>query len=197
MLRAVVVVAVIVVALLQGGSLRHFATLRLRWPVLALAAIGLQLVIFAPAGATPLPPDTIPALYLLSMGILIIWVAANRHIPGMLLMAAGLLLNTVAIAANGGAMPVSPASAAYAGRIVQYSGGERPMANNSWATDTAQLWLLTDILAVPAWVPFANVFSIGDVVLTLGVCWLCYRTVRGAHAGMPAASYPERIVTDE
>lgn len=180
MLRAIIVVIVIGVALLQGGSLRHFATLRLNWPALALAAISIQLLIFTPFSATPIIAQAIPILYLLSMALLMIWVALNRHIPGMLPMAAGLLLNTIAIAANGGAMPVSPASAAYAGRIVHYSGGERPMANNSWATDDARLWLLTDILAVPAWVPFANVFSIGDVLLTLGVCWLCYRTIRGA-----------------
>jgi hypothetical protein len=28
---------------------------------------------------------------------------------------------------------------------------------------------LTDIFALPAWLPFANVFSIGDVLIGLGV----------------------------
>jgi hypothetical protein len=28
---------------------------------------------------------------------------------------------------------------------------------------------LTDIFALPAWVPFANVFSVGDVLIAVGV----------------------------
>lgn len=188
MLRAVIVIGVIIVALLQGGSFRHFGALRIRWPALAFASIIIQLLIFTPGLEEPLIPFATATLYLASMVTLIGWVVVNRHIPGMILMAVGLLLNTIAIAANGGAMPVAPESAAYAGRIVQYSGGERPMANNSWATDSAQLWILTDIIAVPAWVPFANVFSIGDVLLTLGVCWLCYRTMRGSVTAAPTSS---------
>jgi multisubunit Na+/H+ antiporter MnhE subunit len=31
------------------------------------------------------------------------------------------------------------------------------------------LWPLTDIFALPAWLPFANVYSVGDVLIGAGV----------------------------
>ena len=42
----------------------------------------------------------------------------------------------------------------------------------------AHLLLLTDIIAVPKAVPLANLFSVGDVLLTIGVGVLCCRTIR-------------------
>jgi hypothetical protein len=41
--------------------------------------------------------------------------------------------------------------------------------SNSAVIDDPSLALLTDIFALPPWVPFANVFSIGDVLIGLGV----------------------------
>lgn len=45
MLRGIVVLIVIAVALVRGGSLRNFATLELRWLPLVLSGFGLQLLI--------------------------------------------------------------------------------------------------------------------------------------------------------
>jgi hypothetical protein len=183
MLRLMVIVTVIVVALLRGGSLRNFAGLRLRWLPLVLGGLALQLLIFTPWSATPLIARATPQLYLLSMTLLAAWVALNWRVQGMALMAAGLLLNFVALGANGGYMPVSPASAQLAGNLGYYSDTGLPVAYNSIATDSdVRLWLLTDIIPLPQPIPFANVFSIGDILLTIGVCVLCYRTLRPAAA---------------
>jgi hypothetical protein len=190
MLMPLIVTLTIVVALLRGGSLQHFAALRVRWVPLVVAGFALQLLIFTPLRHVPLVSVATPELYVVSMLLLVVWVARNWRIPGMALMAAGLLLNTIAIIANGGYMPVSPESAAYAGKIANYATSGLPVANNSIATGAnVRLWLLTDIIAVPKAVPLANVFSIGDVLLLTGVCVLCYRTVRGAS---PAALAPTK-----
>ena len=37
-----------------------------------------------------------------------------------------------------------------------------------WRPDPA-LWFLTDIFALPRWVPFANVFSVGDLLIATGI----------------------------
>jgi hypothetical protein len=104
------------------------------------------------------------------MALLIGWVAANWRIPGMVIMAAGLLMNVAAIVANGGRMPVSPDQARYAGTIDRYATDGLAVSDNSVATvEGVRLWLLTDILALPAGFPFANVYSIGDVLLTAAV----------------------------
>src|SRR5262245_51923105 len=91
-------------------------------------------------------------------------------------------------------MPVSPEGAGHAGRLDRYAAEGLPVANNSIATgDQARLWLLTDILPIPAGLPFANVYSIGDVLLTVGAALLCYRSIRQVPAAMPAArACPEK-----
>jgi hypothetical protein len=178
MLMPLVVALAIGVALLRGGSLANFGRLQLHWVGLVAAGLGLQLLIFTPFSAVPLVTAMTTQLYLLSMALLTVWVALNWRVPGMPLMALGLLMNFAAIAANGGYMPVSPASAAYAGTSERYATEGLPVANNSLATDgQVQLWLLTDILALPSEIPFANVFSIGDVLLMVGAGMLCYRTI--------------------
>ncbi|MEO7913638.1 MAG: DUF5317 domain-containing protein [Roseiflexaceae bacterium] len=183
MLRLVVIVLVIIVALLRGGSLRNFAAVQLRWLPLVIAGFILQLLIFTPFARSPLVAFATVPIYLLSMILLVIWVAANWRIPGMALIALGLLLNVIAISMNGGHMPVSPESARYAGTIDNYASEGALVANNSIATqDNVRFWLLTDIIAIPKQVPFANVISIGDVLLTIGVGSLCYRTIRHAPA---------------
>ncbi len=188
MLRGIVVLIVIAVALVRGGSLRNFATLELRWLPLVLSGFGLQLLIFTPFRDPPLIPFATAPLYLLSMTLLVVWIALNRQLPGALLIAAGVLLNTTAIAANGGYMPVSPVAAQYAGRLEGYASEGLPVDNNSLAAENVHLWILTDIFPVPAGIPFANVFSLGDVLLTLGIAILCYQTIRGPLAAPPASS---------
>ena len=181
MLMPVIVGIVIVVALLRGGSLRNFGALRVRWLPLVFAALAVQLLIFTPFARVPPIAAAVVPLYLLSMALLTLWVAANWRIPGMALMAAGLLMNLAAIVANGGHMPVSSASARYAGAITSYVDRGETVSNNSIVLDgQARLWLLTDIIALTKAIPFANVFSIGDVLLTIGAGLLCYRTIRAA-----------------
>ena len=189
MLRLAIIVLVIVVALLRGGSLRNLAALQLRWLPLVIAGFVLQLLIFTPFAHSPLVAFATVPIYVLSMILLVIWVAANWRIPGMALIAIGLALNVIAITANGGHMPVSPESARYAGTIGNYSSEGAFVANNSIATQAnVRFWPLTDIIAIPQQVPFANVLSIGDVLLTIGVGSLCYRTIRRAPA--PAKPAP-------
>jgi hypothetical protein len=186
MISVVILLPVIAVAVLRGGSLVNLVELRLRWVPLVVVALAVQLLIFTPFRAEPLIPGWTTQLYMLSMALLTIWVALNWRVPGMVLMALGLLSNFVAIAANGGYMPVSPESARYAGRLERYAAEGLPVANNSIATgDQAQLWLLTDILPIPAGLPFANVYSIGDVLLTIGGAQLCYCAIRRQRAAVP------------
>lgn len=191
MLRGVIILFVILVALVRGGSLRNFASVELRWLPLVFGSFGLQLLIFTPFMDQPVIAFATAPLYLLSMGLLVVWVWLNRHLHGIALIGAGVLMNLAAIAANGGYMPVDPEAAAYAGRLSGYSGEGALVDNNSLASaEHVQLWLLTDIFPVPAGIPFANVFSLGDILLTTGVGIFCYRTLRGQRAeraAQPAA----------
>lgn len=171
------VMTTLVVLVLRGGSLRHLGELRLRYPVLAFLSLAIQLVIFPPNGSAPPFPEWTTVLYAVSMLLIGIWTILNRHIPGIVLVGIGLVCNLVAILANGGYMPVDPDIARVAG--LQRDTPETALQFNSIARDTnVHLWILTDILPVPAGLPFHNVYSIGDVLLTCGLCWCLIRTVR-------------------
>lgn len=195
MLRVLVVLAVIAAALLRGGSLRGFAGVRVRLVAVALGSLLIQLLIFPRSGEALLPSALIVGLYLLSMAMLVWWVWMNRQLPGIGLIGAGVVLNLMGIAANGGYMPVDPEAAIYAGRGMVYEGSA--VVNNSLASDqNVRLWLLTDIFPVPAGIPFATVYSLGDILLTTGVGMLCYRTMlaRPAVAGATKGAHDEHRI---
>ena len=95
----------------------------------------------------------------------------------------GGLLNLVAIAANGGVMPASRGALSTAGLDVQ-SG---QFANSDFV-DGANLAFLGDVFAIPAGWPGANVFSVGDVLMLVGV-FLVVHAAAGSRlfgAGRPA-----------
>jgi len=81
---------------------------------------------------------------------------------GVPLIAVGAALNILAIVANGGAMPASPVALAALGFGV---GGN----TNSVVVANPALAALTDVFAMPAWLPLANVFSVGDVLIGAGL----------------------------
>jgi hypothetical protein len=159
---ALPVLAAVALGLAVGGRLDDLARLRLRAPWLFFAAIGLQFVAF------PLPvfpwetgEGVASALWLLSCGLLVVAAGLNARIAGVPIVAAGMLLNLVAILANGGTMPVTPAAMEAAGESYATS------ANSTAMSDPNVRWLV-DRWAAPDWIPFANVFSVGDVVIAVG-----------------------------
>lgn len=185
MLRVLIVVAVIVAALLRGGSLSGLARLRVRQVPLVLGSLLIQLAIFPLVGEALLPAGLTVPLYLLSMGLLVWWVWLNRELPGLGLIGGGVVMNLAGIAANGGYMPVDPEAAAYAGNAAVYA--DAAVVNNSLASNEGvRLWLLTDIFPVPAGIPFATVYSLGDILLTAGVGILCYRAMMARPADISA-----------
>jgi hypothetical protein len=111
----------------------------------------------------------LPILYVASTAAVLVAVVANLALPGLRLVALGAASNLAAIVANGGYMPADPDALAAAGM----SATDGP-TNSIVATNPA-LAPLTDIFAIPDWVPFANVFSIGDVLIGVGVAWAIAR----------------------
>lgn len=152
----------ILVGLARGGRLGNLAEMRFAWPWLALAGLAAQIALFSePVGR--LVGEAGPALYVTSSLVVLAVVLRNRHLAGLKLVAAGAIANLVAIVANGGYMPADPAALALAG-LDPTSG-----YSNSVVTNRPVLAPLTDIFALPASVPFANVFSVGDVLIGLGI----------------------------
>jgi hypothetical protein len=100
----------VVAGLLRGGRLGGLRTARLKAPPLLAAALVLQLLLGLPGHPLPGGHWGIGAVLLLvSLLLLLVVVRANAPLPGMPLLALGLLANLVVVGLNGG-MPVSAAT---------------------------------------------------------------------------------------
>lgn len=151
-----------VVGLLAGGRPAGLATLQFRLGWLAVAGFAAQVVLFS-APVTERIGDLGAPLYVLSTAVVFVVLLANARIPGLLVVALGAAANLAAIVANGGYMPASEAALIAAGKIPA-SG-----YSNSVVLTDPLLGPLTDIFALPTWLPFTNVFSVGDVLIGLGI----------------------------
>lgn len=147
---------------LLGGRLGGLAELSIRGKWLAFTAIGLQLIAF-PSGILPWSTPTAVAsgLWLFSYGLLVAMLCMNAGLVGTPLIAAGLVCNVVAIVANKGLMPVH-------GSALRAAGTDYHVHNNSIKLAEPHLSALVDRWAAPPWVPLANVYSIGDVLIGIG-----------------------------
>ncbi len=151
----------LVAGFLLGGRLDRLASVRFRLGWLAVAALLVQLALFSPA-ADGLSTEVIRGAYLGSIALVGAVILANIRLPGVPLIVLGGAANLAAILANGGAMPASPGALAALG--IEVSGNSA-----SVVVERPALEPLTDLFAMPAWLPLANVFSVGDVLIGLGV----------------------------
>jgi hypothetical protein len=156
-----------------GGKAAGLSELTFRWRYAVLAGIATQVLLFS----TPLN-EMVGRLgapiYVASTALVLAAILVNRQITGMPVVALGAISNLSAIVANGGYMPADPGAMAALGQAIPES------YSNSALVTNPVLWPLTDIFALPGWLPFANVFSIGDVVIGIGVVVVIAAAMRGA-----------------
>ena len=159
-LAAIVLISALAVPVF-GGRLSALADVRARLAWTLLLALGLQILSINAPG---LPDPLRPLLQLASYPVAAVFVIANRHLPGMLLIGLGALLNVIAMSANGGVMPASAAALDDAGLPLH-----QDSYANSAVVDEPRLAFLGDVFAIPEPVPLHNVFSVGDVSIGVGV----------------------------
>ena len=160
------------IGLLTGGSAARLGDLRFRWaPLIALGMAGQVLLFSSPLGDAIGPAA--PVVYVASNVAVLVAVWRNLAIPGLPLVLIGGAANLVAIVANRGFMPVSPDALVAIGRAPHdgYS--------NSRLVDDVVLGPLTDLFAMPSWVPMANIFSIGDVLIGVGAAMAVVAAMHG------------------
>jgi hypothetical protein len=181
--------AAVAVGLALGGSLRRFEHLRIhRWG-LVLVGLALQNVPVPSIGEVPASVVG-PVMLAMSYVFLVAFLAANRWIPGAVLMAIGLLANLLVVTINGG-MPVRAESVVRAGGdATTLEQVISPKHHLMQADDL--LWPLADVIPVPP--PVTIVISIGDVLLYSGVAYSIVQIMRGRRRENPrplAMWFPE------
>lgn len=152
----------LLIGLAARGRLDGLTALGFRWAPLAVGGLLVQVALFSEAGDR-LAGDLGPPIYILSTLVVFVAVARNWRLAGMSVVAAGALCNLVAITLNGGFMPASQGALELAGFV-----GPGDHTNSVVLADPA-VRPLTDIYALPAGIPLANVFSVGDVLIGLGI----------------------------
>jgi hypothetical protein len=150
----------IVFAVLLGGRLSRVLEVRLRFQPLVVFALGLQIVLFSDLGES-LSELQHRGLHLASYVLLIFFAVVNLRVWALVPVLLGTGLNALAIAANGGRMPVADHAAEATGL---------PLTDDSNVTTaTDRLSFLGDVFALPAELPLANVFSVGDLFIGFGM----------------------------
>ena len=126
--------------------------------------------IFAPLGFDDIPKRLI---FELSYVVLIFFAVVNLPRPGFLVIGIGLLLNFLAIVANGGLMPVTAENLARIDQLDRIEGRAEgdaiPRTKNVLKTkDDTHFYVLSDRLVIdnPIYVP---ILSIGDLVIGAGL----------------------------
>lgn len=163
----------------RGGSMHNLSQLHLAaWPLVFVALV-LQAVGAFSGNAFLYVTGMVSSALLVTY-----FVARNRALPGMALVALGFLLNALVVAANG-AMPVEQQAADRAG-ISTVGLYRNTDAKHELADSSTVLRPLADVIAVPLPGPLrrgSNVVSVGDIVLAAGIGVLVVNAmlrVRGA-----------------
>jgi Family of unknown function (DUF5317) len=168
----------VVAGFVVGGRPSGLATVRFRLGWLAIVALAIQVVLFSSL-ADDLDADVRRAIYVGSTALVGVVVLANLRLTGVPLVALGAALNLAAIVANGGSMPADPAALAALGMTAEGN-------TNSVVVAQPVLAPLTDLFAMPAWMPLSNVFSVGDVLIGAGVAVAIAAAMRTARRAAPA-----------
>lgn len=162
MIIPIAALLIVLVVTRAGARLPRPGALRLRHGWLALVALALQIAVTGPLETLrePLPA----VLHIVSYAAVAGFVVVNRRIPGLAIVATGGMANLLAIGVNGGVMPASPRALEIAGLIM-----DAEAFNNSAPVEGARLAFLGDVIPIPSQFPFANVLSVGDLLILVGL----------------------------
>jgi hypothetical protein len=180
----------VVLAALLRGRLARLATLRLRRVWLVWVALAVQVLVISVLPARG--HTALDVVNYATYGCAAAFAWANRRVAGAWPIFVGGAANIAAITANGGVMPARRSA-------LVASGWQPPRGHfaNSAVVAHAHLAVLGDVFATPRWLPGHDVFSIGDVLIVVGVAtvvWLtCAEPADGSAARAPE---PAREDTD-
>ena len=184
------ILAGVVAGLIRGGTARSLLRAKVHGRVLGLVCLGLQAVVGALALRAVGIPRGVGALLLALALIGLLGVArANGQLPGVPLLALGLLVNLLALVLNLG-VPVSVETLERAGVTVERPVPHRPDAKHVIEGPGSRLAVLGDRLAVR---PLRTAVSFGDVAELAGLFLVvqCLLIGGAAREDDAAHGYPE------
>jgi hypothetical protein len=166
----------LILGLASGGKLAALGATHVRfWPVALLGLAG-QLVLFSPVVAGAVGAWG-PSLYVASTTLVLMALVVNLRQPGFWLITLGALANFAVIVANGGQMPASPDAWLALNGVAAVPTTD--FSNSVLAGPGTALAFLGDNFVLPRPLPFANIFSIGDMMIGAGGALFIVQTMHG------------------
>jgi hypothetical protein len=159
---------------------RPYLTVTLRHPWLVFLAFLPQWLAFGlQATREHISTPWASAALISSQILLLIFVWFNRSHPAFWLLGLGLIFNFCVIVLNGGLMPISPETVhrLYPTALAsEWQIGSRLGTGKDivLAVEQTRLWFLSDRFLTPPVLNYQAAFSLGDVLIALGACWLLY-----------------------
>jgi hypothetical protein len=177
----------LVIGKLLGGRVAALGETKIVATWLVFVAIGLQMIAF-PWSFLPwtTPSAVARGIWLFSFGLLVLMLVLNRALRGAMFIAGGLVCNLVAVVANHGLMPVLPGA-------LRTAGDHYHVHNNSISVVQPHLRFLVDRWGAPQWLPLANVFSVGDVLIAAGTIVAIAAAMRAKSTTRDAEAHGEEI----
>lgn len=168
----VIIVSIVgILALITGGNIKNLKNIRFKLSGLVLVALLIKMVTNTDLRYSLGISDVIaPVLYSGSLALITIFIILNVRLRGLLLVGLGLISNLLAIVSNGGYMPVKSEYlylTATAGEMDKLNQG-LPVYNYIATGPHTKLYYLSDILLMPDGILISRIFSIGDVLITIG-----------------------------
>jgi hypothetical protein len=179
---------------LRRGSFARLADIPVRALWVPLTAFTLQaILVHFPLLAPTTSARIGPLVLLVSYGAVVVFLAANRFLPGARLVALGACLNLAVMLANGGYMPVTAAALERSGHLdrrVVRDGSVYVYGSKDVVLDESDIRLgfLGDALSLPRPIPLAASFSLGDLCIVAGACAFAYTAVSRPREGTGALS---------
>ncbi|SHM58657.1 hypothetical protein SAMN05660826_01418 [Caldanaerovirga acetigignens] len=161
----------IIVGLLRKGSLKKIGEIPIRkLELIFLSLIIRYLPLFLKGSLKEYVVQYILVVSFISYGLLLYSLLSNWHLKPLRIVTLGVLLNFLAIIANGGKMPVSLLAVDFAG----LGDFKQDLFNPLYPYHVAMMpktrfKIFGDIFPLPKPYPNPKVFSLGDVLMGIGV----------------------------
>ncbi len=170
----------VVLGYLLRGRIINLSSLRLRAWWLVVVAMAIQFSIFPLFSERALIQYLTTELHLLSYGLLFLFFVINYRICALLILAVGAISNLVVISVNSGRMPSSARALACAGQadIADKLVRNGVVGNIVLMGRNTRLDFLGDWLYLPHGVPLATAFSVGDLLIAIGLVLLIVHGMR-------------------
>jgi hypothetical protein len=178
---AIIVFIVALTALLTGGKIENLKNIDFRHSWLVILAVAGKIITNSSLrNVFHISDKMAPFLYVISLLLIIIFILLNTKQYGLPILGLGLFCNLLVIVSNRGYMPVKLdyyKTIATADELEKLNQG-LPFFNHIATSSHTKLYYLADIFLMPSWIFITRVFSIGDVLITIGASIFIWKSLR-------------------